>query len=101
MAYTADIAQSAADADARASAAGTEMGAAASNAAAQFAYDSALRNEQLGNAGLLEGMRGASKSEALNNQALRQQVYEAMRRGQFGLDQMQLDTTPLLSKLFS
>lgn len=97
--YAADIAQSDADAKARAGAAATEMGAASSNAASQFAYDKAMGDERLMNAGLLEGLRHSSSMESLNSRGLQQQLMEAMRRGQFGLDQMQLDYSPFMASL--
>jgi hypothetical protein len=98
--YAADIAQSEADAKARAGAASTEMGAAASNAKSQFAYDTAMQNEQLSNAGLLQGLRHGGAMERFGKQGLQQQLMEAIRRGQFGLDQQQLDYSPLLAQLF-
>jgi len=99
QAYYGDIAQAGGDVQARNAAAETEMGAASANASAQAAYDSAMRNEQLTNAGLLESMRNAEARERMAKMGWQQDLYEATRRGQFGLDQYQLDFTPLLSGL--
>lgn len=99
--YRADMAEASADVGARTAAAKTEMGAAAANANAQAAYDNAMRNEQLSNAGLLENLRNNDFMERLARQGWRQDQNEARRRGQFGLDQIQLDYSPLLQGLFS
>jgi hypothetical protein len=98
--YAAQTAQEAADAKASAGAAQTEMAVAASNAAARQAADSLQANERLANAGLLEGLRNTQAMERQRRRGWQQDMYEAMRRGQFGLDQQQLDYTPLLSGLF-
>ena len=98
--YMADIAQQGADMQGRASAAQTEMGAAAANAASRQAYETAMTNERLAGANLLEGLRSAGAMEQLSKQGWQQALYEAMRRGRFGLDQQQLDITPLLQGLF-
>jgi hypothetical protein len=98
--YRADMAQAGADVSARTAAAKTEMGAAAANANTQAAYDNAMRNEQLSNAGMLESLRNMSAMERLARQGWLQDQSEARRRGQFGLDQIQLDYTPLLGGLF-
>lgn len=98
--YAAQMAQDAADVKGAAGAAQTEMGAAAANAAAGQAYDSMMANERLSNANLLEGLRSTSAMERLARRGWQQDLYEAMRRGQFGLDQQQLDYTPLLRPLF-
>lgn len=98
--YAAQTAQEAADAKASAGAAATEMGAAAANAGARQAYDNMLANERLNTAGLLEGLRSNSAMERLAQRGRGQDMYEAIRRGQFGLDQQQLDFTPLLQGLF-
>lgn len=98
--YRADMAQAGADVRARTAAAQTEMGAAAANANAQAAYENAMRSEQASNAGLLENLRNTEAMERLARQGWRQDLNEARRRGQFGLDQIQLDYTPLLSGLF-
>jgi hypothetical protein len=98
--YRADMAQAGADVQSRARAAQTEMGASAANANAQMAYDTAMRNEQLSNAGLLDNLRNNEAMERLAQQGRRQDLNETRRRGQFGLDQIQLDYTPLLGSLF-
>lgn len=97
--YAAQMAQDAADVKGSVGAAQTEMAAAAANAQARQAYDSTMRNEQIANAGLLEGLRNNDAMERLAGRNVQQDMYEAYRRGQFGLDQQQLDWTPLLSKL--
>lgn len=96
----ASAAQDSADVKAAVGAAQTEMGVAATNAAARQTADSMMASERLSNANLLEGLRSASASERLARQGWQQDLYEAMRRGQFGLDQQQLDYTPLLRPLF-
>lgn len=93
----ADMAQAGADVQAAAGAAQVEMGAADANARARQAYDVTMRGEQLGNAGLLENLRAAKMRERVAKQGWQQDLYEAMRRGQFGLDSMYLDTTPLVN----
>lgn len=98
--YAAQMAQESADVKAAAGAAQTEMGASAANAAARQAYDSAMQNERLANAGLLEGLRNSQAMERLAGRNRQQDLYEAIRRGRFGLDQQQLDYTPLLRGLF-
>lgn len=98
--YAAQMAQDAADVKGAVGAAQTEMGAAAANAAARQSYDSMMANEQLSNANLLEGLRNTTSMERLARRGWQQDLYEAMRRGQFGLDQQQLDYTPLLRPLF-
>lgn len=97
--YYAGIAQAGADVQARSAAAETEMGAASANAGARAAYENSMRNEQLTNAGLLESMRNAEAMERMAKRGWQQDLYEATRRGRFGLDQYQLDFTPLLSGL--
>jgi hypothetical protein len=98
--YAARMAQEAADAKAAAGAVQTEMGAAASNAAARQAYDMTMQGERAANANLLEGLRNTQAMERAARSGWQQDLYEAIRRGQFGLDQQQLDYTPLLRGLF-
>lgn len=98
--FRADLAQVSADVGARADAEQTEMGAAQANAQARNAYDYAMRGEGISNAGLLEGLRNASAMDRLAGQGRRQDLLEAIRRGQMGLDSIYLDTTPLLGALF-
>jgi hypothetical protein len=95
----ADMAQAAADAKARVGAAQTEMGAASANAAAQNAYDTTMRSEQLANAGLLENLRSANAMQGISNRGRQQDLFEAIRRGQFGLDSIYLDRSPLIDSL--
>lgn len=99
--YMADIAQQGADMQGKVAAAQTEMEAAGADAAARQAHANATRNEQLASANLLEGLRSATAMERVQRQGWQQSLYEAMRRGQFGLDQQsQMDFTPLLQGLF-
>jgi hypothetical protein len=98
--YAAQMAQEAADAKASASAVQTEMAAADTNARARQAAESMQANERLANAGLLEGLRNTQAMERLQRRGWQQDLYEAIRRGRFGLDQQQLDYTPLLNGLF-
>lgn len=95
----ADMAQATADAKARVGAAQTEMGAASANAAAQNAYDTTMRAEQLGNAGLLENLRSANAMQGIAKQGWQQDLMEAIRRGRFGLDSIYLDKSPLIDSL--
>ena len=99
--FASDMAQSEADAKSRAGAAATEMSAASANANAQSQYENTMNSERLANAGLLEGLRNSSAMERMQGRGFQQSLMEAMRRGQFGLDQQQLDYTPLLNQLFS
>jgi hypothetical protein len=98
--YASDIAQSDADTQAKGAAAATEMGVARSNAAARLQYENTMRGEQLGNAGLLEGLRNTASMEGMHGRNLRETMRQAMRNGQFGLDQQQLDYSSLLNGLF-
>lgn len=98
--YAARMAQDAADVQASALAAKTEMGVADADARARQAYDSMQANERLANAGLLEGLRNTQSMERLARRGFGQDMYEAISRGQFGLDQQQLDYSPLLQGLF-
>jgi hypothetical protein len=97
--YLADLAEAGANADANASASKTGMMAGIADANAQRAYDNTRANERLSTSGLLEGLRNTSAMERLSGFGNRQDIQEAIRRGQFGLDQMQLDTSPLLAQL--
>lgn len=99
-AYYANIAQEAADAQGQAAAAKTLQGASDATARAQQAKDTMQRGEDLSNQSLLENLRSSQTAERLARQGWGQDMYETMRRGQFGLDQMQLDISPLLLKLF-
>lgn len=95
----ADMAQAGADVEAATAAQQTEMGAANANRAARQAYDTTMRGERNANAGLLEGLRASNVRERLARQGWQQDLFEAMRRGQFGLDSIYLDTSPLLDSL--
>lgn len=99
--YAADIAEAAADADARGDVAQAEMGMAQQNAAARQAYGNMRKNENLNTEGLLEQLRSNRRTEQLAQQGWRQDLYETMRRGQFGLDQMRMDMSPLYRRLLS
>lgn len=95
----ADMADASADTQARAGAIQTEMEAAAANSAAQREFENTMRAEQLGDRGLLEGLRTATAMERIQKKGWQQDLYEAMRRGQFGLDSIYLDRTPLFEAL--
>lgn len=99
--YRADLAQAESDAAARSGAVKAEMGAAAANANARNAYDVMVQGERLSDAGLLEGLRASANMERLAEQRRQQELYEARRRGQLGLDSIYLDYSPLLQGLFS
>ncbi len=96
-----DMGEAAADAEARGEVAKMEQGVAKQNAAARQAYDNTMANESIQSQGLLEGLRSSAASERLARQGLSQNTYEAMRRGQFGLDSIQLDYSPLLARLMN
>lgn len=98
--YAADIAEAAADADARGEVAQMEQGVAKSNALARQAYDNAQSNERLQMESLLESLRNNQVGERLARRGWGQDLYEGMRRGEFGLDGMQLDYSSLLARLF-
>lgn len=95
----ADMAQASADVQAGTAAAQVEAGAADANNRARQAYETTMRGEQLSNAGLLENLRSANVREKYAKQGWQQDLYEAMRRGQFGLDSIYLDRTPLIESL--
>lgn len=97
----ADMAEAVGDVQSRIAANDAQSGAAASNAQAQYAYDAAMRGEQMGGRGLLEGLRNARAMAALQQQGFGRNEYEAAARGQFGLDSIYLDKTPLLNTLLS
>jgi len=96
----ADMAQAGADVQASAAAAKVDMDAANSNARARQSYETTMRGEQLGNQSLLEGLRMSGVREKFAKQGWQQDLVEAMRRGQFGLDSMQLDPSPFVQALF-
>lgn len=98
--YMADMAEAGATADANAAADRTGMMAGLADANAQRSYENTMASERLANSGLLEGLRNTKAMERLSGLGNRQDIQEAIRRGQFGLDQMQLDYSPLLYNLF-
>jgi hypothetical protein len=97
--YAADIAQAGADVGARNEAVGAQMLASAANAGAQNDYENAMRNEQLGNAGLLENLRHQNSMAGTQRRGMQQSMYEAMRNGQFGLDQIRPNYSSILGSL--
>lgn len=99
--YMADIAQQGADIQARSTAAQTEMGAEVANAGARQAYEQTMNAERTASGGLLEGLRNASAMEGLQRRGWQDASRQARRRGQFQLDSMQPDYSPLLTGLFS
>jgi type IV secretory pathway VirB10-like protein len=98
--YYADMSQAIADEDGRAAAAQTAQGAEFANRAARSAFDDTIANERLANAGLLEGLRANTMRERAARAGWQQNLYEAIRNGQFQLDSMQLDYSPLMAGLF-
>ncbi len=98
--YAADMAEAASDAQARAEVAQMEQGAAKQNSLSRQAYDNMRSNERLQYDGLLENLRSNQASERTARRGWGQDLYETMRRGQFGLDGIQLDYMPLLARLF-
>lgn len=89
-------AMQAADAEARS----TQQAAANANRSARQAFDNTRRDEMQGYQGLLERLRSSQASLANAKRGWGQDQYEAWSRGRFGLDQQQLDYTPLLGRLF-
>ena len=98
--YVANMAEAAATSEATASADKAGMSAGIANANAQRSYDNTLASERLTNSGLLEGLRNTSAMERLSARDRAMNIQEAIRRGQFGLDQQQLDYSPLIGNLF-
>jgi len=95
----ADVAQAGADIGGRMQSQQIQQGIASANAKNQQGYEQSMRMEQLGNQGLLEGLRSQGARERLAGQGWTQDIYEALANGQFSLDQMQLDMSPLLRSL--
>ena len=60
-----------------------------------------MQGEQMGNSSLLENLRHTNKMAGWERRGFAQNLTEANRRGQFGLDQLQLDYTPFLRSLLS
>lgn len=98
--YAANMAEAASNAESQATSNKAEMSTAIADANAQRAYDNTRANERIANSGLLEGLRNTSAMERLSGRERALNMYEAMRRGQFGLDQQQLDYSPLIANLF-
>lgn len=99
--YASSIAEAGAMADATTDVARMNAGVQQQNAMARQSYENMKKNERLNTEGLLENLRSNSRQEQLAKQGWMQDLYEAMRRGQFGLNQMQLDMSPLWKSLFS
>jgi hypothetical protein len=99
--YRADYAQAAGDTQARLGAAQTAMGAASANAQARQAYQSERDALGMNSAGLLESLRSSSASQGMARRGMEQDTMETMARNRFGLDSIQLDTSPLLQKLLT
>jgi len=97
--FRADMAQADADAQATAQSNSLESNVADANARASQAYENTMRSEQVGNAGLLENLRVAANRESIAKQGWQQDMKEAIRRGQFSMDSIYLDKTPLLDSL--
>lgn len=93
----ADMAQAMASADANRQAQQNNLDVADSNRSARLAYESAMRNEEIANKGLLANLGVAQASADLTRQGYAQDLLEARRRGQLGLDQIYVDKTPLFA----
>jgi hypothetical protein len=98
--YASQIAEAGANMQGRASAAQVEMGAAGANASANNAYDYAMQQEKIGNGGLLENLRNQNALARTQRQGYAQDMYEANRRGQFGMDQIAPNYSPIWDSLF-
>lgn len=99
--YAADMAEASSQADSQTAMNKSRQDAGMADSEANRAYSNTLANERTGNSGLLEGLRNSSAMEQLSKRGLSQNTYEAIRRGQFGLDQIGLNYSPLLQSLFS
>jgi hypothetical protein len=99
--YAADLAEASSQSDAQAAVNKSRQDAGMADSAANRAYSNTLERERTGNSGLLEGLRNSAAMEQLSKRGMSQNIYEAIRRGQFGLDQIGLDYSPLLQSLFS
>lgn len=98
--YMANIAEAAGREAGTAAANATESSAAFANLSANRLAENTRERERVANEGLLERLRSAQASERLAQMGNAQDMYQAYRRGQFGLDSQRLDYTPLLSRLF-
>jgi len=99
--YAADLAEASSQSDAQAAVNKSRQDAGMADSEANRAYSNTLASERTGNSGLLEGLRNSAAMEQLSKRGMSQNTYEAIRRGQFGLDQIGLDYSPLLQSLFS
>lgn len=99
--YRGDYAQAQADVQGRLAAAQATQGATAANAQARQEYRSQLEASKLNTAGLLESLRTSKNAQGLARRSMQQNLLEAHRQGQLGLDSIQLDTSPLLERLLT
>lgn len=99
--FRADVAAAAQNSANRADALRAEMGASQANVAAAQQYESMRNSERMNNEGLLQNLRNTERQEQMARQAAGLDAYENFARGQFNLDSMQLDYTPLLRNLLS
>lgn len=99
--FRADMAQAQQNSANRADAMRTEMGASQANVSAAQQYEAMRNAEKMSNEGLLQNLRDAERQEQMAKRSSGMDLYEAMLRGQFNLDSMQLDYTPLLRQLLS
>lgn len=95
----ADMSQAMADVQSQTQAASQTQEALNSNAAARLSYDNLRRNEDQQNAGMLDRVRNAREMTQLARKGLGQNMTEATARGEFGLNSIYLDKSPLLSAL--
>lgn len=97
----AEMAGAAQDSANRADALRSEMGAGQANVAASQQYDAMQNSERMANEGLLQNLRDSERREQTARRSAGMDNYETWLRGQFNLDSMQLDYTPLLRQLFN
>jgi hypothetical protein len=97
----ADMAGAAQDSSSRAAAMNNEMGAGQANVGASQQYDAMRNSERMASEGLLQNLRDSQRREQTARRSAGMDNYETQMRGQFNLDSMQLDYTPLLRQLFS
>jgi hypothetical protein len=99
--FRADMAAAAQNSANRADAMRSEMGASQANVSAAQQYEAMRNAERMGNEGLLQNLRDAERQSDFARRSAGLDAYEAALRGQFNLDSMQLDYTPLLRQLLS
>ena len=99
--FRAEMAQAQQSSANRADAMRTEAGASQANVSAAQQYEAMRNSEKMSNEGLLQNLRDSERQERMARQSAGMDAYETALRGQFNLDSMQLDYTPLLRQLLS